>query len=442
MGRKKIISIILSAVIIVTAGFIVSKNTDILKYINYSKTESNIKLTNYKPAKKVNNSGFQIDKYDRTNITGLINDNEVLTLTYKDMPRETAVISDTSQYCSIYNLNTKAKKDFKDVNISLFYGLSPDKKYALYMEPAFLSKSTPEETKKAQQRGKLYRGLKILNLFTGKVNTLILDHSNGEFKWISNDKVWASFFTGWQIIGVDGKIYASGDYDVTGNIGAWTVGQDIKDLGNTVEGKIYYTKEENKPVNISLKSMDIKTKEIKPLFYSTNSLRASKQGNTIAMDHHIDHGEISPGIYNRTFETIILDSNGQMKRNISTNNYAFSDNFVLSPDGTKAAYIDQDNSKNTTPNTAFDLNNIQSTLKIIDIKTGDSKEIIKCPYITNVLWSSLGDSLSFNSERPITIKHDDNKPYSIDDLKNFQDYKNTILNKNKNISSYVVTFDK
>lgn len=432
MGKKKIISFIILAEIIIVSGTIAYKNINILKYINYNKTENSIKLTNYKPAKKVNTSGFQVDKYDKTNIAGLINNNEVLTLTDKDMPRETAVISDTSQYCSIYNLNTKSKKEFKDVNISLFYGLSPDKKYVLYMEPAFLTKSTPEETKKAQQRGKLYRGLKVLNLFTGKVNTLIPDHSNGEFKWISNDKVWASFFTGWQIIGVDGKVYASGDYDVTGNIGAWTVGQDIKDLGNTVEGTIYYTKEENKPVNISLKSMDIKTKEIKSLFYSTNSLHASKQGTTIAMDHHIDHGEISPGIYNRTFETIILDSNGQIKRNIPTNNYTFSDNFILSPDGTKAAYIDQDNSKNTTPNTAFDLNNIQSTLKIIDIKTGSSKEIIKCPYISNIIWSNSGNSLSFLSGRPfITEKSTDGK--------------GTIKissTRNENISSYVITFDK
>lgn len=438
MGKKKIITFIILAGIIITSGTIVLKNTDILKHIESAKAKNNIKLMNYKPAKKVNTSGFQVDKYDNTNIVGLINGNEVLTLTTKDMPKKT-VISIENYYCSIYNLNTKSKKDFKDVNISNFYGLSPDKKYALYMEPVYASKETPEEVKQVQKRGNLYRGLKVLNLYTGQVNTLIPDHSNGEFKWISNDKVWASFFTGWQIIGVDGKVYASGDYDVTGNVGAWTVGYDINDLGNTVEGKIYYTKEENKPTNISLKSMDIKTKEIKSLFHSNNSLHAVKQDNTIVMDKSVDHGEISPGVYNRTFGAIILDSNGQVLRNIDFPSYFGLNNFVLSPDGSKAAYVEYDNAKNNAINTdnngkkvITDTNNVSSTLKIIDIKTGSSKEIIKCPQISNVVWNDTGDSLSFTSGSPYILEK------SID-AKGMMKFSAT---RNDNINSYVITFDR
>lgn len=438
MSNKKIISLIVLAGIIVISTTIIFKNTDILKHIESAKAENNIKLMNYKPAKKVNTSGYQVDKYDKTKIAGLINSNEVLTLTAKDITKKT-VISSENYYCSIYNLNTKSKKDFKDVNISTFYGLSPDKQYALYMEPVYVTKETPEETKKAEQRGSLYHGLKVLNLFTGQVTTLIPDHSNGEFKWISNDKVWASFFTGWQIIGVDGKVYASGDYDVTGNVGAWTVGYDINDLGDTVEGKIYYTKEENKPTSITLKSMDIKTKEIKSLFHSDNSLNAVKQGNTIAMDKSIDHGEISPGVYNRTFSEIILDSSGNVLRNIDFPNYSGSNNFILSPDGSKAAYIEYDNANNNTNNTSnntvrttTDVNNVQSILKIIDINTGSSKEIIKCPYISNIIWNNTGDSLSFTSGKPYFIEK------STDDKGNMK----MSATKNENINSYVITFDK
>lgn len=438
MSKKKIILFIVLAGIIITSGTIVLKNTDVLQHIKSAKVENSIKLMNYKPAKNVNTSGYQVDKYDKTNIAGLINDNEVLTLTTKDVPKETVIPTNESYYCSIYNLNTKSKKDFKDVNISNFYGLSPDKKYALYMGPVYVSKETPEETKKAQQRGSLYHGLKVLNLFTGQVTTLIPDHSNGEFKWISNDKVWASFFTGWQIIGIDGKVYASGDYDVAGNVGAWTVGYDINDLGNTVEGKIYYTKEEDKPTNITLESMDIKTKEIKKLFSNKNSLHASKQGNTIAMDTFTDHGEISPGIYNRTFGAIILNSNGQVLRNIDLPDYNLN-NFVLSPDGSKAAYIEYDNAKNNTTNTdtngkkaAIDINNVLSTLKIIDIKTGATKEIIKCPYISNIIWNNTGHSLSFTSGRPYITKK------STDDKGRIK----FSATRNENTSSYVITFDK
>ncbi|MDF2505533.1 MAG: hypothetical protein K0R06_3027, partial [Clostridium sp.] len=139
-------------------------------------------------------------------------------------------------------------------------------------------------------------------------------------------------------------------------------------------------------------------KETKTLFSNKNSLHASKQGNTIVMDNFIDHGEISPGIYDRTFQTIILDSNGQLIRNIDSTDY-YLNNFVLSPDGSKAAYIEYDNAKSNTTNsskqTTVDINNIPSTLKIMDIKTGSSKEIIKCPYISNIIWNNTGDSLSF-----------------------------------------------
>ena len=439
MTKKKIISFIVLAGIIATSGTILFKNTDISKHISYDISKKNITLMNYKPAKTVNTSGYQLDKYDKTNIAELIDGNEVLTLTTKDVPKKTVIPTNENYYCSIYNLNTKDKKDFKDVNIANFYGLSPDKKYALYMEPVYVSKGTPEETKKAQQRGSLYHGLKVLNLFTGQVTTLIPDHSNGEFKWISNNKVWASFFTGWQIIGVDGKIYASGDYDVTGNVGAWTVGYDINDLGSTVEGKIYYTKEEDKPTNISLKSMDIKTKEIKSLFYSDHSLHAVKQGNTIVMDKSVDHGEISPGIYDRTFSTIILDSNGQVLKNIDLPYYFGPNNFILSPDGSKAAYVEYDNAKNNTTNTyangkkaATDINNIPSTLKIIDIKTGSSKEIIKRPYISSIAWNNTSDSLSFTSGRSYILEKSTNDKGRI----------NFSTTRNENVNSYVITFDK
>lgn len=440
LKRKKITAILILWGIIVISGITILNNTGKLNSIISFKNKNDIKLMNYKPAKKVNTSGFQVDKYDKTNIAGLINNNEVLTLTYKDMSRKSAVISDTSQYCSIYNLNTKSQKDFKDVNISLFYGLSPDKKYALYMEPAFLTKSTPEETKQVEKRGNLYRGLKVLNLFTGEVTTLIPDHSNGQFKWISNDKVWASFFTGWQIIGVDGKIYASGDYPVKGNDAAWAVGCDINDLGNTIDGKIYYGIDRVKPLNLSIESMDIKTKEKKAIFNTNDSLQASKQGDTIALDHSGKQVEISPGIYNSSSEIIILNSNGNIQKTTSFDGYVPLTNFFLSPDGSKAAYIDYDSSKHLEPNA--DPRNTNATLKIMDIKTGTSQDIIKSPYITNVIWSDSDDSLSFNSEKPIAIKQDPRKPYSIDDLKKLQDYENNILIKNENISSYVVTFDK
>lgn len=148
MGKKKTIGFIILAGIVITSGTVVIKNTDILKRIGSARTENNIIITNYKPPKNVNTSSYQVDKYDKTNIAGLINDNEVLTLTTKDIPKGTVIPTNENYYCSIYNLNNKSKRDFKDVNIANFYGISPDKKSILYMEPVYVSKETPEEAKK------------------------------------------------------------------------------------------------------------------------------------------------------------------------------------------------------------------------------------------------------------------------------------------------------
>lgn len=437
MKTKKTIALLILAGVVVSSSAMVIKNTNILNSIESTRTETSIKLENYKSPKNVNTSAYQVDKYNNTNIAGLISDNEALTLTTKNVPEKTVIPTNENYYCSIYNLNDKSKKDFKDVNIANFYGLSPDKKHVLYMEPVYVSKDTPEEAKKAEQRGSLYHGLKVLDLSTGKVNTLIPDHSNGEFKWISNDKIWASFFTGWQIIGLDGKIYASGDYPVTGNDGAFIVGADIKDLGDSVDGKIYYSISKTNPLTLSLQSMDINTKETKDLFSTKNSLNASKQGNTIVMSNSADHGETSPGIYNRTYSEIILDSTGKLIRNIALPSYD-QYNFILSPDGSMGAYVQSDNVKpnnvdsNAKAATNTDINNTTCTLKIFDIKTGSSKEIIKCPYISNVIWNSKGDSLSFTSGRAYISK----KLTDADGMRKFS------ITPNENINSYVVTFDK
>lgn len=417
MAIKKILFIVLTLAAI--GGGIFAIN-----YPTSPTFKQSIKVMQYKPSAKVNEDGYQIDKYENADSTAWIGDSEVLTLTTKAVSKATVIPTNENYYCSIYNLNNKSKKDFKDVNIANFYGVSPNKKYVLYMEPVYVSKETPEEVKKAEQRGKLYHGLKVLTLSTGKVTTLIPDHSNGEFKWISNDKVWASFFTGWQIIGVDGKVYASGDYPVTGFDGAFTVGADIKDLGSAVEGKIYYSIGKTKPLNLILQSMDIRTKEIKDIFSNKNSLHASKQANTIVMDNFTDHGEISPGIYNRTFGEIILDSNGKVLKNIDLPNY--TSDFLLSPDGSKAAYVDSDGY--TTTGKASNSTNTNTSLKVIDTKTGSIKEIVKAssladknwkteyytfktidkngktvdgssrpisPAISNIYWDSTGASLSF-----------------------------------------------
>ncbi len=101
-------------------------------------------------------------------------------------------------------------------------------------------------------------------------------------------------------------------------------------------------------------------------------------------------------------------------------------NFLLSPDGTKAAYIESDNKIGNNTIGADDTDN--TSIKVIDTKTGNIKKVVKAsslrdkntkvdstpdrkvdadgtvsiemnkpmaPAISNVCWDSTGSALSF-----------------------------------------------
>jgi len=213
--------------------------------INYrTSSMQNIKLLVYKSPAETIVKGYQIDKYKNIESTTWINDNEVLTLTKKGEfknPDSTIPI----RYCSIYNLNTKASKDFKDVNIDELIGVSPDKKYVLYAEARTIPKVGSFQWQKALNLGdSLHKNVKLLNLSTGEiisVNTEKLN-SDAQFIWLDNNKILANYFDKWAIIDIAGKVYADGNYNSDKFDSAWISGvDDIKDLGTSVEGKFYHT---------------------------------------------------------------------------------------------------------------------------------------------------------------------------------------------------------
>ncbi|EET88636.1 hypothetical protein CcarbDRAFT_0891 [Clostridium carboxidivorans P7] len=170
------------------------------------------------------------------------------------------------------------------------------------------------------------------------------------------------------------------------------------------------------------------------------------------MDKFDNNGDAINGVYtNRTFGALILNESGKIIQNLKLpkgriSSGSFTSDYILSPDGSKAAYIESNNEINNNNNNEKS----DVSVKVIDTKTGDIKEIVKAsslndkneendyitvkikdkdgnikekkikrvPCISNICWDSTGTALSFT-------------------------YGNSsdVINKN-NINTYVVTFDK
>jgi len=373
MSRKKILSLCLTIGVIggvITCG--------IISYSHTSTTQT-IKVMAYKPSAQINQTGFQIDKYQKIESAAWINDNEVLTLTKKgDFKNADSTVP--IRYCSIYNLNTKSSKDFKDVNIDEFMGVSPDKKYVIYAEARTIPAVGSSQWKKALDSGDLlHKNVKLLNISTGEITNVNTEklNSDAQFIWVSNNKILANYFEKWQIIDTTGKVYAQGSYNAGKFDDAWISGvDDIKDLGTSVEGKFYYTQDKNGKEGVKLCTVDVKTKEIKTIFSNKYSRTADKKGKTIIIDHFDNNGEISPaGLFvNRTFGAIIMDESGKQLQNIKLPKDRCNWDYILSPDGSKVAYVEYDNAIGVDPNPEIDT---ESYIKIIDVKTGVTKEIVK-----------------------------------------------------------------
>lgn len=434
MIRKKVLlSILLLGLIASTSMFVKSKVTQAFQASN-----QNIKFMEYKASTIENENGFQIDKYENIKSVAWINENEVLTLTHKEEfknQKPNTTVSNEVSYCSVYNLNTKESKEFKDVDIAKFMGVSPDKKYVLYAEPMFIPEG--KEWQNALDSGELlHQNVKLLNLSTGKITDLATEkiNSDAQFIWVGNNKILVNYFNKWTIIDITGKVIEEASFNTNSATDSRISGvDDIKDLGTGLEGKIYYTQDEEGIEGCKLLSMDIKTKEIKNIFSNKQSLQADKKGSKIIMDNYDNNGDKnSEGKYvNRSFGAFILDESGKLLHNIklptgrvsantTLTSITLGEQYILSPDGSKAVYVEnlQNEENKSKPN---------DSIKVIDTKTGDIKEIIKASaledknaendyeisqvkdengnvketkhynkhYISNICWDSTGKSLSF-----------------------------------------------
>ncbi|OAA90538.1 hypothetical protein [Clostridium ljungdahlii] len=457
MLSKKVLSMILAV------GFIGGVSAIQLTHHAIAKSTQDIKVTAYKPSAKVNENGYQIDKYENIESAAWINENEVLTLTRKSEFKN-ADSTRMIRYCSIYNLNTKSSKDFKNANIDEFLGISPDNKFVLYAEARSIPKVESQEWKNDLASGNLlHKNVKLLNLSTGQITDVNTEklNSDAQFIWVSKDKILANYFNHWAVIDTTGKVYADGSYNGGEHDDAWISGvDDIKDLGSSVEGKFYYTQGKNGKEGVKVCSMDVKTKEIKDIYTNKYSLHADKKGKTIIMDNYnnngkpVDGGAVNGIVYvNRTFGALVMNESGKVLQDIKLPKGRISSglptsDYILSPDGSKAAYVESNNE--ISRQIGSDNKDLDISIKVIDIKTGNIKEIVKAaslkdknqgnnyltikikdkngnikekkiarvPCISNICWDSTSTALSFTYGSSAD-------PFNKD-----------------NINTYIVTFDK
>ena len=115
--------------------------------------------------------------------------------------------------------------------------------------------------------------------------------------------------------------------------------------------------------------MDVKNKDIKDIYTNKYSLHADKKGKIIIMDNY-NNGDAVDGVYvNRTFGALVMNESGKVLQDVKLSkgritSGSLTSDYVLSPDGNKAAYVESNteiNSKN---------NELDVSVKVIDTKTG------------------------------------------------------------------------
>lgn len=430
MNRKKIVSVLLAVVVVAGLGLFASRNSS-------DGSNKSIKVLAYKPAAKntaISVNGFQIDKYENEDVIDWISDNEALTFHEQYVDNANNHVG----YCSVYNLSTKTSKDYKNVEMANYMGISPDKKYVLYKE----RRDVPEDKAKWQaalDSGKLlHANLKLLNLATGEITDVKTeaDNKDAEFKWINNNAILANYFDKWEIIDTTGKVLDQASYKTNKNEFAEVSGIDsIKQTAASFEGKLYYTVSLVPTGESKLMCMDVRSKAIETVLSPSAKLdHADEKSNVIVADITNNNGAAnSSGIFeNRTFGAQILDSTGKVLRNIELPKGKISDCrdltklYTLSPDGSKAVYIEINNSA------AYEEKGVEAVLKVIDTKTGEVKDIVSAGEIEKQL--QLQDS-----QRP-KLTGD----YSYFDKLNWSSDSNSLAFNYKignKVSSYIVSFD-
>ena len=167
-----------------------------------------------------------------------------------------------------------------------------------------------------------------------------------------------------------------------------------------------------------------------------------------------NNGDAVDGVYvNRTFGALVMNESGKVLQDIKLpkgrlTSGSFTSDYILSPDGSKAAYVERNMDK--SHRATLDDKDLDISIKVIDTKTGDTKEIVKA--------SSLKNKNEENNYITVRIKDKDGNFKekkikrgpgilniswdSTSTALSFTDGSSSDPFNKGNINTYVVTFDK
>lgn len=350
-----------------------------------------------------NKTNEEITKYENVEFVQYLNENEVLTLTEKDKPKN-GEANEQKLYCSIYNLKTKSLKDYKDINMHTYQGVSPNKNYVLYSEKIV---NVNGEKVGFEQEDSYSMKAKLLDLSTGEITDVLTEKENtaGQFKWISNNKILEYNCLRWQIVDLEGKIYASANCSDENIYDSWVIigSDDIIDSGDSVEGKLYYTQNNTENNKIKVGTIDVKTGERKIVNSIEQGIKAYKKGKTIMVEKCSSTEQASDGSNSGfSYSILSMDEGGKILQEIKIPKDRKSSGYQLSPDGTKLAYLEFDvelGFQEKYPNESLKVVNtisgkVEKIVKVSDLSEGNEGNIPVDKEISSICWDSTGTKLT------------------------------------------------
>lgn len=333
-------------------------------------------------AEVTNKDESKMKKYEDINGQEWIDNNRVLRA--KEVRGEDG---QSKIVISVYNLNTKEDKVYENVNIDDLYGISPNGRYVLYGEPRNIPTDRDEWQKALDSGELLYKKHDILDLQTGEI---IVDFDKtpknyeSQYKWINDDYIFVNHYSCWKIMNKNGQVIKEGNYDYTGYADEWAHLVDVSELnvdGDKVSGSFYYTKSymgSDRNLGEEIFSMDVNSKEEKSIKKCDYSNDVRKAGDVMTVEFFNNNGGAVGGYFvNRTFGFNILDTKGNLVRTYELPLGKDYLNFSLSPDGEKCAFVEIDGYMNSNADPDY------AVLKVLNIKTGEVKEVAKMKDLMN-----------------------------------------------------------
>jgi hypothetical protein len=345
---------------------------------NNAASEKTANMPQYKESRFATNNtvqnGFDITTFEKMEFAGWLNSKEMLILTEKEH-QMTSVSPYPTRGLAIFDISNNQVKEFENTEVGYFIGISPDKSYVLYSEPKYIPEVESSQWQEDLDSGKLLSyEIKLLKLSDGNIIKFNSQYKNKDaaYKWVSSTMILAMYpyESRWEISDLTGSILKSGT--LNGNNYLGLTGADIQISGTEITGTIYYKEADGAPTKIL--AIDINTNDTKVVVSKEIAAWCTFQEGVMLLDA------------NSTREVVFqsLDKEGNVLRDYKIGELANVEESSISPDGSKIVL-------------AGDFGGWARKVMLLDLTTGELKDILTCGSIENLSWSSDGNYISLAS---------------------------------------------